>query len=641
MSTGSRLGLSDLRNEQATLLHRMEANNTENFSPSIKQRAKAATDAAEAAYSTTDVATPTGVAALQARTSALNAELEFHKDLLNQLLTPPGKPSSRALGTDQKGNTNVPASVRRGTYWGTYTPQQRQHQHQTPASPTILDTKTHDALQPHTTVPPTTPPTTAHTPQRNNTPTVGDAYGSLLSELQAVRQQVSRFVETANVSPFSNLRMPEHTTNRFEGGRSNDGSNDPNGNHGHNSTNSNNDEEGRRYHYDQNYGTNDLDNDPSSRRQAKQARNNAMKKYRALLLEEREKIIDDLESRVSKNAMRSSRDIVRNSRLNAREIDALHKASRSKRRTKQQTLAEECFAEVHSVLRTMRDELDAEKRKAETELRNTFHQDRDAMINEMKTAVAKEREEHIKRLVNDLSDTKRLALEHQRSKMNESLQLEVSNMQLRLQEEHTPALQTFREGALEKRTEVLAQEELRMRLQLDSELSVLRSKLDQETRKAVDLQRMRMVDEHRRRSEDLTEELLQRHEQKLREERTAMTQLHQLEQEVVMKELSEALHFGMTSALEEHAIVLRRETDVEIQSMAKANEEKKQQVSVGVLYWGVVFGVVALFVWACCCFGLRSCSGLCSWLFCSRALFFCSPFGLILFSCSDRSFLPF
>jgi hypothetical protein len=119
--------------------------------------------------------------------------------------------------------------------------------------------------------------------------------------------------------------------------------------------------------------------------------------------------------------------------------------------------------------------------------------------------------------------------------------------------------------------------------------------------------------------------LLQRHEQKLREERTAMTQLHQLEQEVVMKELSEALHFGMTSALEEHAIVLRRETDVEIQSMAKANEEKKQQVSVGVLYWGVVFGVVALFVWACCCFGLRSCSGLCSWLFCSPALFFCSP----------------
>ena len=83
-------------------------------------------------------------------------------------------------------------------------------------------------------------------------------------------------------------------------------------------------------------------------------------------------------------------------------------------------------------------------------------------------------------------------------------------------QEHTPALQTFREGALEKRTEVLAQEELKVRGQLDSELSILRGKLDQETRKAVDLQRMRMIDEHRRRSEDLTAELLQRHEKKLR-----------------------------------------------------------------------------------------------------------------------------
>ena len=56
-------------------------------------------------------------------------------------------------------------------------------------------------------------------------------------------------------------------------------------------------------------------------------------------------------------------------------------------------------------------------------------------------------------------------------------------MKMRLHEEHTPALQTFREGHLEKRTEVLAQEELKTRAQLDSEMSILRGKLDAETRK--------------------------------------------------------------------------------------------------------------------------------------------------------------
>ena len=70
-------------------------------------------------------------------------------------------------------------------------------------------------------------------------------------------------------------------------------------------------------------------------------------------------------------------------------------------------------------------------------------------------------------------------------------------MRRHLQREHTPALQTFREGALEKRSEALAEEDLRIRAQLDSEMSVLRGRLDSETRKAVEIQRRRMIDEHR------------------------------------------------------------------------------------------------------------------------------------------------
>jgi hypothetical protein len=453
----SRLGLSDLRNEQAAILQEMESMNS-TFSPSIKDRAQAATEAAEAVYSlrpTTSMDTPVGVAALQVRTNALNAELEFHKDLLNQLLTPKGKPSSKSIRNNNHPSTAttndtshpVPESVRRGTYWGTYTPQQLQKQHG-PTSPFILDTKTgesNNSSRVNSTrirelSPPPNAPSTTTTPLNNiggsTIPTVGDAYGSLLSELQAVKQQVSRFVESANVSPLSHLRMPnnhyrsnnsDHLNDRFD-----------------------EDNEGNHERYDSESHSNDM----NARRIAKQSRNKAMKKYRSLLLEEREKIIDDLESRISKAAMRSSRDVLRNSRLGPREIDALQKASRNIRRTKQQKIAEDCFIEVHSALRSMRDELDQEKRKAEIELRNTFHEDRDSMIHEMKVAIAKEKDEHISRLVNELSDTKRLALEHQREKMNESLQLEVQDMKIRLSEEHTPALQALREGALEKRTEV-------------------------------------------------------------------------------------------------------------------------------------------------------------------------------------------
>ena len=65
-----------------------------------------------------------------------------------------------------------------------------------------------------------------------------------------------------------------------------------------------------------------------------------MREYRARLLAEREEIIDGLESRVSKAAMRSTRNVVRDSRLRPRQIDALHHAGRQTRRTKQQMIAE-------------------------------------------------------------------------------------------------------------------------------------------------------------------------------------------------------------------------------------------------------------------------------------------------------------
>ncbi len=140
------------------------------------------------------------------------------------------------------------------------------------------------------------------------------------------------------------------------------------------------------------------------------------------------------------------------------------------------------------------------------------------------------------------------------------MRLEVENMRARLQREHTPQLQALREGALDKRTETMAQEELKVRGQLESEMSVLRGKLEAETRKAVDLQRIRMIDEHRHRAEALTQDVLRRHESELRSRREAMTQTHQAEQETVLRELSEALSMGVREALEDHAELLRAET---------------------------------------------------------------------------------
>lgn len=146
---------------------------------------------------------------------------------------------------------------------------------------------------------------------------------------------------------------------------------------------------------------------------------------------------------------------------------------------------------------------------------------------------------------------------------------------MRLKSEHTPALQVIREGALEKRTQTLAEEELKLRGQLESEMSVLRGKLEAETQKAVEIQRVRMIDEHRHRAESLTQDILHQQEKHLRDRRAAMTRAHQEEQEVVLKELSEALSFGVRSALEEHAENLKSEMSAKIERLKQ--ESARQQ----------------------------------------------------------------
>ena len=146
---------------------------------------------------------------------------------------------------------------------------------------------------------------------------------------------------------------------------------------------------------------------------------------------------------------------------------------------------------------------------------------------------------------------------------------EIEGMKRRLREEHTPALQVIREGALEKRVQTLAEEELKLRGQLESEMSILRGRLKAETREAVEIQRVRMIDEHRHRAESLTQDILHQHEEHLRSRRDVMTRAHQDEQETVLNELSDALSFGVRHALEEHAEALEAETAGKIERLKR------------------------------------------------------------------------
>ena len=351
--------------------------------------------------------TANGVAAIHARTSALNAELEFHKDLLNQLMTPPGKrlpSSSRSTTVHAQSVSGARPKLRSGVLEQNaqstgYTPQWRKYN-------TPMSEIKQDPVQ--SSFPRKTSPSSSSSyaqPSssfRFKTPSsaVGDAYGSLLHELQAVRQQVSQFVETASVSPMPNMKVPEVRQHQLASHRR----------LGSTAKSS----AGTKYRA-KDYG---IDGIEETRDSARKSRQKAMGHYRARLLEEREKIIDDLESRISKAAMRSSRNVLRDSRMRPKDIDALHHHGRAARRKKQQNIAEECFAEVHEALRNMRAELDEEKAEAEDSLRQTFEQDRDQMIQTMREACQKEREEHVKRLVASLEETKRNSIHRQREQIN-------------------------------------------------------------------------------------------------------------------------------------------------------------------------------------------------------------------------------
>ena len=394
----------DLRQEQSDLLAQMHM-------PSFEKKQRQQQQQQQSQKQTT----ANGVAAIHARTSALNAELEFHKDLLNQLMTPPGKRSSSASSLSSSSASSSSANVHSTAgarpcvvagasgqgaksplgWRGYHIPSEIKH-----ADPSTVPVRT---SSPSSSVP--------FRPSRSASSTVGDAYGSLLHELQAVRQQVSRFVETASVSPVPNdMRVPEvrqSQLGRLQGTvKSEAGSK-------YNSSSSSSPPPSSSLEY--RGGETSI-----ARRSARKSRQKSMAQYRARLLEEREKIIDDLESRVSKAAMRSSRNVLRDSRMHPREIDGLHHHGRETRRKKQQVIAEECFAEVHEALKNMRADLDEEKIVAEEHLRHTFAQDKDQMIETMRQACEKEREEHIKRVVASLEESKRESIHQQRHQLNVS-----------------------------------------------------------------------------------------------------------------------------------------------------------------------------------------------------------------------------
>ena len=381
----SRMSLDDLRQEQSRLLSQVSGRLGSRAGPkSLPLPA--------------DLSDPT--MQLQARTGALQAELDFHKDLLDQLTTPsssrdPARATGGAKVPEQldrdgiKKNGSVPSSMRRGTFWGTYTPEEARGKHMGYGD--TQPQKEH-AIQ------------DVWRQKENTGGGVGDAYGSLLKELQAVKQQVSRFVESAHLSPLT-MKMQDVAQQHY-GERNRDPTVLPS-------------------HTDSlPLRTPSFRSDEmlAARKSARSARANAMREYRQRMLEEREAIIDDLESRISKAAMRSCRDVLRQSHPTPREIDRLYHTGKQARRRKQKQIAEECFAEVHESLRTMRREVEQEKVEAERKLRKIFAEDKNDMLETMRLACEKEREEHIRRLTDELEGDKRAAMEHHKQLMDVSCQ---------------------------------------------------------------------------------------------------------------------------------------------------------------------------------------------------------------------------
>ena len=153
--------------------------------------------------------------------------------------------------------------------------------------------------------------------------------------------------------------------------------------------------------------------------------------------------------------------------------------------------------------------------------------------------------------------------------MELNLAEETSRMRDLLQAEHAPALQTLRTGELQARQAKLAEERLKLTKKLDGEMSVLKKKLSDETLKAIDLQRARMIEEHRHRAEQLTQDILHSHEAELRKDRASLIREHQEEQEKTLGDLAEALSFGVREALSEHAEALRKETERKADALRK------------------------------------------------------------------------
>ena len=172
------------------------------------------------------------------------------------------------------------------------------------------------------------------------------------------------------------------------------------------------------------------------------------------------------------------------------------------------TLTEEKVARMkaesqHQKMEAMKElehKIHQESENALRHLREASEAETDIMKSRLRGEMAAEHAARVNRLQIEVGSKRSSTERELRTKYeNEYLSTmkEMDEMRRRLQREHTPALQTFREGALEKRSEALAEEDLRIRAQLDSEMSVLRGRLDSETRKAVEIQRRRMIDEHR------------------------------------------------------------------------------------------------------------------------------------------------
>jgi hypothetical protein len=431
---------------------------------------------------------------------------------------------------------------------------------------------------------PTSPPSATILQPFSSSIRVGDAYGGLLNELQDVREQITQYVDPGEqpdsqilVDTWTNTASASHNVTNAPSSSKVTIVSKRNGANQRPQTPSSRSVAGNirqiqsvspKSHLDGGFrqieiGSGELEAlhagaAETNTTRIKSRRSKKVKEYRERFLEEREVLLADLEQRLSRDAARSARHTL-NSSLRPSDVDSMARNAAHARGGRLANLTNSFVVETQDALRAMRERLENEQSRQLASVRAAFEEDKERLLLDLETTGRLEREEAIRMVVevNRAEKERLVSEEHRRARdqMNREIARMKANLNAQLKR---PASELVLE---DERFQELADEELRLREKLEAERRSLELQLKDQLDLQVQEQRAKMLDEHRERVEALTLDVLSTHETYLKNERRKALLEQQHEQEVVLKELGEALRYGTSTSLEKFRHELEEENE--------------------------------------------------------------------------------